>query len=147
MNESEKLNQEIMHLLHGVMKRLSASTSIPVKIDHETMHLTMIQWSIIRLIHEHKEISMKKLAEIMNVTPPSMTEHIDALVSQNLIERDKSSLDRRTVLVKISDKGEQLFNKLYSEKMKVFNKILSTLSIEEKQSFLKMLQKVSASCN
>ncbi len=52
--------------------------------------------------HEAGQVTMTKLARILNVSPPSASAMVDRLVEKGLLVREHSTKDRRKVVVSVS---------------------------------------------
>jgi DNA-binding MarR family transcriptional regulator len=68
--------------------------------------LTLRQMRTMMVIHEQREVSIKELAEALNVSPPSASSMVDRLLGLGLVEREPSQEDRREVCVRLSPQGE-----------------------------------------
>ena len=70
--------------------------------------LTEQQWRVLRVLWEIEEISHKDLAELTLISPPSLVGVLDRLRAMELIERRRSALDRRNVLLATTEQGRDL---------------------------------------
>jgi DNA-binding MarR family transcriptional regulator len=59
-----------------------------------------------------------------------------------MLERSHDKSDRRIVLLSLTKKGSEIFEKVHKERMKIFEKIMSSLSLEEKNNLLSILKKI-----
>jgi DNA-binding MarR family transcriptional regulator len=64
---------------------------------------------------EHRELSVKSLAHGMLLKPNGAVQLVDRLEAQGLVQRRTSPLDRRSVLVSLTHRGEQLVGALAKE--------------------------------
>lgn len=85
---------------------------------------------------------MKDIADFLAITPPSATSLINNLVLNDIVERSYDKSDRRMILLSITEKGQKIFEKAKKERSAVFEKILSNLNEEEKNSLLAILKKM-----
>lgn len=70
--------------------------------------LTEQQWRVLRVLWDIEEISHRELAELTLISPPSLVGVLDRLLAMRLIERRRSLLDRRVVLVASTRQGRDL---------------------------------------
>ena len=70
--------------------------------------LTEQQWRVLRVLWEIEEISHKDLAELTLISPPSLVGVLDRLCAMELIERRRSAIDRRNVLLTTTQQGRDL---------------------------------------
>ena len=82
------------------------------------------------------------LAEKANVTRATMTGLLDTLEKDGMIERETSAEDRRTVLVKLTPKGEAVLDQILPVYCKMVSGVLSPLTETERHTFVALLQKI-----
>lgn len=71
--------------------------------------ITGPQSLVIKCLYSSPEpLSSAALSRLLNVTPPNITGIIDRLEEKGLIERFKKEGDRRTTLIRLTDKGREL---------------------------------------
>lgn len=74
--------------------------------------LTEQQWRVLRVLWEIEEISHNELSELTLISPPSLVGVLDRLVTMQLIERRRSSRDRRVVYIASTRSGRDLRDQL-----------------------------------
>lgn len=67
--------------------------------------LTFPQYNAMLAVREQGEVSVKHLAERLNVSPPSASTMVDRLVEMGLLERQPNPVDRRAVVIRLSSDG------------------------------------------
>lgn len=82
------------------------------------------------------------LAAELRISAPAVTQLTDRLFRKELIQRQMASGDRRSVIVGLSDKGEQVVSQFRSRRSEIFNGALSHLSEAEQTRVVEALQKV-----
>lgn len=70
--------------------------------------LTEQQWRVLRVLWDIEEISHSDLARITLIPAPSLVGVLDRLRSMQLVERRRSALDRRVVLIASTAQGREL---------------------------------------
>jgi DNA-binding MarR family transcriptional regulator len=121
---------------------------------YQSYDLTLAQMDVLSALArtDGESISCSEIAERTLITKGGITGILDRLEARGLVKRFPSSDDRRSVLVRLSSKGVELFRKLYPElarsnrsilerafkpqQMKEFNRLLEVLihSIERRTS-------------
>jgi DNA-binding MarR family transcriptional regulator len=100
--------------------------------------------------HHEGGMSVKDLADKCHITSGGVTQQIDALVDQDLLERVESQEDRRVVLIKLTKKAK---NELKTFKQAQFNEIVDAfneLSNDDVAKLINLLGKIKvkdAKCN
>jgi DNA-binding MarR family transcriptional regulator len=98
---------------------------------------------VLMLIGLQGDMSIKQLAEKLRVTSGAVTQHVGALEKTGLLERTKSSSDRRGVVVKITQKGQDAFREIRLAKTRMLSKLFSELSDDELHTLVGLIEKVS----
>ncbi|MCX8092703.1 MAG: MarR family transcriptional regulator [Candidatus Goldbacteria bacterium] len=104
--------------------------------------ITLGQLQVLECLCEHKRMRMSDLAKEANVKLPTMTELVDNLVKQGMLQRERKEDDRRTVWVTISPDVEKFAKKMMKEHERYIEKIMSVLSYKEKKQATKIISKL-----
>ena len=75
------------------------------KYLQERYNVTVPQIICLREIYEHGPISFSALTKIVALNNSTVTGIVDRLEKQDLVQRTRTSLDRRQIHIKITDKG------------------------------------------
>ncbi|WP_407544948.1 MarR family winged helix-turn-helix transcriptional regulator [Priestia sp. HNGD-A6] len=89
-----------------------------------------------QMIKKKKEVTVKDLSEVLDVTHHTASEHIKRLINKGILEKERSAYDKRVVYVKLTPYGEEVLKRnteLDKEKLKM---ILERLSLEEQQKII-----------
>lgn len=70
--------------------------------------LTYTQYITMMVMWEEKEITVKELGEKLFLDSGTMTPVLKSLEKKSLVARNRSEIDERSVIVKITEKGEEL---------------------------------------
>ena len=74
--------------------------------------VTVDQWSILKNLNQHADLSQKELAEYCGKDQPTLTRIVDLLVRKNLVERRANPADRRSFVVHLTTTGKQKIDML-----------------------------------
>ena len=74
--------------------------------------VTVDQWSILKNLNQHDDLSQKELAEYCGKDQPTLTRIVDVLVRKNLVERRANPADRRSFVVHLTAEGKQKIDRL-----------------------------------
>ena len=89
--------------------------------------------------------SMSDLAEALGVPLSTATHTVDRLVTKRLVERRRSSQDRRVVDVELSEQGRKMRQTMAAARLAMAHGWLSPLSPGERQIFLELMAKITES--
>lgn len=106
--------------------------------------LNPAKFNILMLIkHIGKEdgISQTELSEKLFVSAANITKLIDGLEKKGLVCRVISKKDRRINLIKITEEGSKLLDRVWLKHIEALNNILKEFSVEEKEKFNEFLER------
>jgi DNA-binding MarR family transcriptional regulator len=69
--------------------------------------LTLAQYYLLSPLETERGVALSRLAELAGIAPPTATRIIDGLEKAGLVNRERSSTDRRTVLVSLTPTGRR----------------------------------------
>jgi DNA-binding MarR family transcriptional regulator len=88
-------------------------------------------------------LMISEISGKLNVTPPTVTQHINSLEAQELVERHADPADRRFVRIQLSDKGEKYIQRINEARLDLFLDLVMHLGEEESLLFAEMMRKAS----
>lgn len=106
--------------------------------------LTPPQYFILSLMWEKDGRQFKELAEAYCSSPATITGIVDGLEGKGLVKREPNPNDRRSLLVKLTDKGRALENSAPGKKEMLGN-CCTGLTPEEFRQLGKLLEKLNES--
>jgi DNA-binding MarR family transcriptional regulator len=77
--------------------------------------VTRATWALMSAVFHHKKTTPAALASFIGIDGAAITRHLDRIVKQGLISRERSVADRRSVNLKLTRKGLDLLPKLVAE--------------------------------
>jgi DNA-binding MarR family transcriptional regulator len=72
--------------------------------------LSFAQYHLLFGLHEHASLSTGDLAASAELTPATVTQMLDTLVAMGLVERTRSTSDRRIVMCSLTERGRALID-------------------------------------
>jgi len=94
--------------LRPVLLRLARE----LRKETEQLGVTASQATLLWLVKRSPGLSLAELAAEEGISPPALSGHIDRLERAALIERVRSSEDRRRVGLRLTDEGERLLRRV-----------------------------------
>ena len=116
-------------LLKGRMGRLRS-------LVHEGMDLTYNQYKTLLTIADRGECSLGDLARELGVAMSSASQMVDRLVGEGLVERNLDESNRRQVIIRLTDNGEDLIAKLRQGIIDGYRRVLAKMSEEEQEELV-----------
>jgi MarR family transcriptional regulator for hemolysin len=103
--------------------------------------VTVPQVTVLALLAETAQpLSVGKLAELMLLESPSVTSLVDRMCESGLVERLKDPHDRRKALVKLTNKGRQVHDKVRASAAAISNELFGVLSDKKREALKLLLQ-------
>jgi len=88
-------------------------------------------------------LMVSEISGKLNVTSPTVTQHIKSLEAQGLVERHVDPADRRVVRVRLTEKGEKLIQRVKEARLKMYVGLVKYLGEEESLRFAETMRKAS----
>jgi DNA-binding MarR family transcriptional regulator len=109
------------------------------------LNLTPKQFVTLEFVANNPEISQKDIAYHVGTTPPVMVTILDDLSERGLLERVRSTQDRRMQFVQITNEGRALLDDIRSRAFAVEHQIdeETGLTPEERTTLLELLRKIT----
>ncbi len=120
-------HNKIMDMILDNMKKLFFPEDW-LQID---MKLSKTELFAMFIVERHGEVIMSKISDEINVSMSTATGIIDRLVKKKYLKRERSDLDRRIVLIKLTEKGQKTIEELKETMSKYLNRIYDVLTDEE----------------
>lgn len=125
--EREKLIGRLMQLDRRLWDYLLVSR-IPAWAE---VDLTMPQLKVLFLAAGPEPLPASRAARALGMTLSTATGVVDRLVSQKLVQRKESPLDRRIVLLTATEAGRELVDSLLSAGLVHFRELLDGMTLEQ----------------
>jgi DNA-binding MarR family transcriptional regulator len=93
--------------------------------------LSLVHLNVLTALEAEGPLSMRRLAEAMDVSDASATGIVDRMEKRGLVERRHATGDRRMVLVQPTGAGEQVFRDIAAHRRDVLSKVMAELSEDE----------------
>jgi DNA-binding MarR family transcriptional regulator len=108
--------------------------------------ITPDQFSILRWLHEGPSTGLTQSDLTRSMASDPNTATVRRMESAGLLKRSLHQEDRRARLVTLQPAGQRVFEAAQEVASELQNRILSNLSPEEVDPFLRLLEKVARAC-
>jgi len=128
-------------LLFGLVK--AAKADIERQFSKAGISITPFQYGILSLI-KHNVCTLAQIAMKLGIKAPSAVPYIDGLVKQGFIGKHSDPNDRRKIQLKITAKGEKLFEHITKDRpTDILNKAFNKLSKNKQAELLNLLNELT----
>ncbi len=100
--------QRVASDLRPVLLRLSRE----LRKETEQLGVTARQATLLWLVKRSPGLSLAELAAEEGISPPALSGHVDRLENAGLLERVRSTEDRRRVGLRLTDEGVRLMRRI-----------------------------------
>lgn len=126
-----KLENQICFPLYAV-SRLVIQQYKPLLAELE---LTYPQYLVLLVLWEKEEIPVKEIAEQLFLETNTLTPLLKRMEKNGIIQRNRSKIDERVVIISLTEKGKDLHSKAIDIPNKLIHK-LDCFSIEQEDIFV-----------
>lgn len=104
--------------------------------------LSVAQLQAVKAVRREKEVTISRIAEILDVSAPSASVMVDRLVEKKILIRERSLEDRRKVVVQISPEAVEEINLVETTILKTFEDIVRSIGTENSRKWIEILSRV-----
>ena len=131
MDEADELLSGIAEALFETLIRGHFSSLVE-------MELTLSQAQVLQLLHLEPKAT-GALAANLGISPPAVTQLCDRLLSKKLIRRRESDVDRRSVMVELTEPGRAAMEILRTKRMRAFAEMMTAIEPDAREVLMRGL--------
>jgi DNA-binding MarR family transcriptional regulator len=105
--------------------------------------ITLPQMHTLEILGQQSPLRMKELAAKMGVTTGTLTVGVDRLEKQGLVARIPHETDRRSILVTLTEAGQELYQEHHTHHLHLTRELQSALTPEEAEQLRTILAKLT----
>ena len=117
------------------LRRLGPGVSPPDDVAITPSHLALIEYAA-----ENPDCGIQEMAEALNLSTPTVSIGVRQLEKSGLIARKPNPTDGRAVYLFLTPKGEEIHRRARKFHCQKFEKLLSGLNPEERESLVNLLE-------
>lgn len=91
-------------------------------------------------------VSVKELAEILRLDKSGVSRTVEELVQKDYVERKPSTEDRRFVVLNLTLKGKERFEKIENGMNRKFKEILDKIPVDKREQVIEALELYNVAC-
>lgn len=141
--EEKTVDQEKAEALFDAAFRVLRMMARQFARDRAPWHITPTQYHILYLIRDRRTLTLMDMAKHLQVSAPTATRAVDALVQKGLLCKERDPQDRRLVWLRLSDEGIRLLSLERAEHVKFLaQEADAKLSADEQDQLIALLNKL-----
>lgn len=121
------------------MLYLYAESRRVTKTEARERGLTGPQVSVLKILEATDDLSLTELSERMSAKNSTITGIVDRMERDGLVVRDRSSSDRRVVLIRATEKGRELAQSVKVGAMELLTSALGSLDEKDRQELRRIV--------
>ncbi len=131
--------QQAAEQLLSLIKRLRQLS--PATPPPQAAQVSPSMMSIIDFVGSSPDCGVKEIARGLKLSTPTVSVSIRHLEEAGFIDRRPHPADRRAVQIFLTPKGRELYQQTYAFQRQTFERLLSGLTLDERQTLLELLEK------
>ena len=129
IREATLSSLELAEELRPALLRLARN----LRKETEALGVTSHQVTLLWLVRSRPGLSLRELAEEEGISAPSLSGHVDRLEAAGLLQRVRSSDDRRRVGLELTPSGRALLKRVRARRTTWLAERLALLSEDERE--------------
>lgn len=102
--------------------------------------VTLPQWRVLAIVNRYGPQNLKAIAHWMGVHPSTATRACDALVAAELLYRREDAVDRRRIVLTLSENGQELVDSLLHERRRAIAGVLREMPAARRSRVAEVMQ-------
>lgn len=135
------------YYLRESIRFLVRNLGILEKDESTCCGITISQCHAIVEIGRSIKISSTKLAKLLSLNKSTMSRNLDNLIKDGLVTKETHPSDRRSIIIRLTDKGINIFNKIESDMDEYYKNIFISIPENDRPQVLNSLQILIDSIN
>ena len=137
----------ILYSLDTIQRRiqrrhLTSVQSSVQKVGSDYQDLTIVQVQILKSVMAHQPISIKRLAELRDITSSAATQAVDSLANKGFVSREQDESDRRSTLISLTPDFQDKVSEFMQNLGNSFDTVFDMLSDKELTEFAHLCGKI-----
>src|SRR5690606_3107248 len=104
--------------------------------------LTVDQWSVIKTLYEHQDLTHKDLSEKCGKDQPTMTRIVDLLLKKGYVQRIVHPNDRRSLHIQLTEAGQKQAKSLATLVKDIRMNAWENMTEEDIENFTRILSTI-----
>jgi len=113
-------------------------------LSGDLKEFTLRQLYYIELINKHENISVSEISKMLDVKKSTVSVAINQLIDRDIVTKIQSDTDKRFYFLQLTSKGNEIMKMHMQVHQNAIKKILDVLTPEEVESFIKIVNKITA---
>jgi DNA-binding MarR family transcriptional regulator len=144
---SDKIEKSVITASDYENKDVNDKILLNIRVLEQKIHFLYegkkSQRRVLILLRENGSMTQREMTEKLNIKPASASEVLTKLANKGFIIRVPSSIDKRTMVISLTDEGAKIADEAYRYRSLRIVEMLSCFDDEEKDVLLSLLEKMN----
>ncbi len=132
----------LSHLVGYAAKRAAVELKKSFHRHMGPLQLKGVEFSILVLVASNVDVNQKQLGQALDLSPPNLAVILDRMAERGLLERVRSTVDRRAQIVHLTEAGEALCARAEAVSQTMEREALGVLTQAERLLLVELLQRL-----
>jgi DNA-binding MarR family transcriptional regulator len=128
----------------GKLRRVLLRLARELRRETEALGVTSTQATLLWLVRDHPGATLRDLAAMERISAPSLSAHVDRLETAGLLERVRSTEDRRRVGLALTPQGSRMLRRVRTRRTTWLAERLAALEPSEVEAIERAIEPLSA---
>ena len=133
-----QINQAIFSLAQAYYDRMAHK-------EEGMTDFTLPYRAVLMVVGQLEPLNSRQLSQYMNINPGTISQYVQHLITQGLLEKKQDQNDRRNWWLTLTRKGRNAYQETVKGAVAYTRDFISTLSENEKITFHRLMVKISHS--
>jgi MarR family transcriptional regulator, organic hydroperoxide resistance regulator len=138
-NDRETLIGKILEDIHAIKHEITAE----MHTFFNEISITHQQWIVLHIIKKNRNINIKDLANLLDITSSAATQIVDSLVNKEMLLRKRNPDDRRTLKIELTEKSKSQFDSIKNKNFKTLSSLFDVLDDDELLKYCELNNKIA----
>jgi len=142
MMKDREARPELDDILQTVVELYAENRRITKELAARAS-LTGPQLTVVKMLEQMGDLSLSELSDAIRAQNSTVTGIVDRMEREEVVERVRSTDDRRVVRIHLTEKGRRLAKEIPIDPISLFRSAVECLTNEEARAAAKLLQKIT----
>lgn len=129
-----------MQLLRENLRVLARKLGVLERGEASCCGITLSQRYTIVEIGRAERMPVNQLIDILGVDKSTVSKSVEKLVKIGILVRENDPEDRRSIILRLSDKGQTLFNEIEGRATAYFEEVVADIPYDQREQIIEGLQ-------
>lgn len=129
--------------LHRAIRDFSVLVQELADPFFENHDVTPVQYQALEFITLREKVTAKDLADFLKIKPAACSTLMNRLEKKNYILRKTSNVDRRAILLQVTEEGNRVYEKIFNHFSQMLDRVYTGLDEQEHTEFERIVRKLT----